>query len=198
MQSIYRIMWAITLAAFLSAQALAPTAQQQFNVALSYSPPYVYPGSIVQLYITIISAQSMSNVYVDINSPFKVLTGSTVQIQQISGGVPATVVAVVQVPLDARPGYYTIKVTAYTLMRAAESSIDIEVLPFDFSALVVPRITAYLPGQPVQLPVFLINPTADYLKARVSINGSAVLQYLNSSLSCIDSLKCRGLPRCYT
>ncbi|AAL64863.1 conserved hypothetical protein [Pyrobaculum aerophilum str. IM2] len=197
MQSIYRIMWAITLAAFLSAQALAPTAQQQFNVALSYSPPYVYPGSIVQLYITIISAQSMSNVYVDINSPFKVLTGSTVQIQQISGGVPATVVAVVQVPLDARPGYYTIKVTAYTLMRAAESSIDIEVLPFDFSALVVPRITAYLPGQPVQLPVFLINPTADYLKARVSINGSAVLQYLNSSLSCDAVIPPRSNSTCF-
>jgi hypothetical protein len=64
----------------------------------------VHPGSLIQLYITLFSAQPLINVYIDINSPFKVVTGSTVS----SSCRPAsyTAVAAVQAPLDARPGYY--------------------------------------------------------------------------------------------
>ncbi|WP_148682779.1 NEW3 domain-containing protein [Pyrobaculum ferrireducens] len=184
MLPIYRIMLMVFLTAFVLAQTNPALQQPQFNLALSYSPPYIYPGSVVQLYITLVSAQPLSNVYVDVDSPFKVLTGSTIQVQQLSAGVPATFISLVQIPLDARPGYYRIRVTAYTLTRSAESSVDIEVLPFDFSTLVVPRPTSYLAGQAVQLPVLLFNPTADFLKVRVSINGSVVSRFLNSSLSC--------------
>lgn len=198
MKSIYRLIFIIAFSMIANAQVTTPSMQQSsFNVGISYSPPYIYPGSVVQLYITVISMQTISNIYIDINSPFKVLTGSTIQIKQISPGTPATFTAVIQVPLDARPGYYTIKVVAYTLMYSAESSIDIEVLPFDFSSLVVARPMAYLPGQPVQLPVLLFNPTADYIRARVAINGSAVSQYLNSTLSCDTLIPPRSNSTCF-
>ncbi|AFA38394.1 hypothetical protein Pogu_0367 [Pyrobaculum oguniense TE7] len=182
-----------------NAQVATPSMQQSsFNVGVSYSPPYIYPGSIVQLYITVISIQPVPNLYIDINSSFKVLTGSTIQIKQISPGTPATFTAVIQVPLDARPGYYTIKVVTYTLMYSAESSINVEVLPFDFSSFVVARPMAYLPGQPVQLPVLVFNPTAGYIRARVAINGSAVSQNLNSSFPCDTLSPPRSNSTCFS
>lgn len=190
MQPIYRVIPLLVLALFVSAQS-AP-----FNVAASYAPPYVYPGSLVQLYITLVSAQPLTNVYIDIDSPFKVVTGSRVQIQQLSAGVPYTAVAVVQVPLDARPGHYTIKVVAYTLFRSAEATLDLEVLPFDFSALAVARPSAYVVGQSVQLPVLLFNPTVDYVKAKASISGSVVSQFLNATPTCDATIPPRSNATC--
>jgi hypothetical protein len=156
----------------------------------------VYPGSLVQLYITLVSAQPLTNVYIDIDSPFKVVTGSTVQIQQLSAGVPYTAVAAVQVSLDARPGYYRIRVVAYTLHRSAEATLDVEVLPFDFSALAVTRPSAYVAGQSVQLPVLLFNPTADYVKAKVSISGNVVSQFLNATPTCDAMIPPRSNVTC--
>jgi hypothetical protein len=190
MQPIYRIIPLIVLVFFVSAQS-AP-----FNIAVSYTPPYVYPGSLIQLYITLVSAQPLTNVYIDIDSPFKVVTGSTVQIQQLSAGVPYTAVAAVQVPLDARPGYYRIRVVAYTLLRSAEATLDVEVLPFDFSSLAVARPSAYVAGQSVQLPVLLFNPTVDYVKAKASISGGVVSQFLNATPTCDATIPPRSNATC--
>ena len=77
MQPIYRIIPLLALVLFVSGQS-AP-----FNIAVSMCTP----GSLIQLYITLFSAQPLINVYIDINSPFKVVTGSTVHIQQLSAGV---------------------------------------------------------------------------------------------------------------
>lgn len=190
MQSIYRMIPLLALVLFVSAQS-AP-----FNIAVSYTPPYVYPGSLIQLYITLVSAQPLTNIYIDINSPFKVVTGSTVQIQQLSAGVPYTAVAAVQVPLDARPGYYRIRAVAYTFLRSAEATLDVEVLPFDFSALTVARPSAYVAGQSVQLPVLLFNPTVDYVKAKASISGGVVSQFLNATPTCDATIPPRSNATC--
>ena len=190
MQPIYRIIPLLALVLFVSAQS-AP-----FNIAVSYTPPYVYPGSLIQLYITLVSAQPLTNVYIDIDSPFKVVTGSTVQIQQLSAGVPYTAVAAVQVPLDARPGYYRIRAVAYTLLRSAEATLDVEVLPFDFSSLAVARPSAYVAGQSVQLPVLLFNPTVDYVKAKASISGGVVSQFLNATPTCDATIPPRSNVTC--
>jgi len=190
MQSIYRIIPLLALVSFVSGQS-AP-----FNIAVSYTPPYVYPGSLIQLYITLVSAQPLTNVYIDIDSPFKVVTGSTVQIQQLSAGVPYTAVAAVQVPLDARPGYYRIRAVAYTFLRSAEATLDVEVLPFDFSALAVARPSAYVAGQSVQLPVLLFNPTVDYVKAKASISGGVVSQFLNATPTCDATIPPRSNATC--
>ncbi|KUO80766.1 MAG: hypothetical protein AT707_01265 [Pyrobaculum sp. JCHS_4] len=156
----------------------------------------MYPGSLIQLYITLVSAQPLTNVYIDIDSPFKVVTGSTVQIQQLSAGVPYTAVAAVQVPLDARPGYYRIRAVAYTFLRSAEATLDVEVLPFDFSALAVARPSAYVAGQSVQLPVLLFNPTVDYVKAKASISGGVVSQFLNATPTCDATIPPRSNATC--
>jgi hypothetical protein len=156
----------------------------------------VYPGSLIQLYITLVSAQPLTNIYIDIDSPFKVVTGSTVQIQQLSAGVPYTAVAAVQVPLDARPGYYRIRAVAYTLLRSAEATLDVEVLPFDFSSLAVARPSAYVAGQSVQLPVLLFNPTVDYVKAKASISGGVVSQFLNATPTCDATIPPRSNATC--
>ena len=190
MQPIYRIIPLLALVLFVSAQS-AP-----FNIAVSYTPPYVYPGSLIQLYITLVSAQPLTNVYIDIDSPFKVVTGSTVQIQQLSAGVPYTAVAAVQVPLDARPGYYRIRAVAYTFLRSAEATLDVEVLPFDFSSLAVARPSAYVAGQSVQLPVLLLNPTVDYVKAKASISGGVVSQFLNATPTCDATIPPRSNATC--
>jgi len=190
MQSIYRIIPLLVLVLFVSGQS-AP-----FNIAVSYTPPYVYPGSLIQLYITLVSAQPLTSIYIDIDSPFKVVTGSTVQIQQLSAGVPYTAVAAVQVPLDARPGYYRIRAVAYTFLRSAEATLDVEVLPFDFSALAVARPSAYVAGQSVQLPVLLFNPTVDYVKAKASISGGVVSQFLNATPTCDATIPPRSNATC--
>ncbi|MEZ0319324.1 MAG: S-layer protein [Pyrobaculum sp.] len=191
MSPIYRIIGiALLLGALTFAQA------PSFGVSVSYSPPYVYPGSLMQVYVTVFSAQSLSNVYVSIDSPFKVVTGSQFVISQLSAGVPYTAVAYVQVPFDARPGCYTIRVTAYTLTRSAEASVDFEVFPFDFSALLVARPSYYAAGQPVQLPVLVFNPSADYVKASVKASGDVVRPYLNFSSACDVVIPPRGNATC--
>ncbi|MEM1597875.1 MAG: NEW3 domain-containing protein [Pyrobaculum sp.] len=191
MTSIYRILGLVLLMG-----ALASAQASSFGVSVSYSPPYVYPGSLLQVYITVFSVQSLSNVYVSIDSPFKVVTGSQFSISQLSAGVPYTAVAVVQVPFDARPGYYTVRVTAYTLTRSAEASVDFEVFPFDFSALLVARPSYYVAGQPVQLPVLVFNPSADYVKASVKAGGDVVRPYLNFSSTCDVVIPPRGNATC--
>jgi hypothetical protein len=105
-------------------------------------------------------------------------------------------VAAVQVPLDARPGYYRIRVVAYTLLRSAEATLDVEVLPFDFSSLAVARPSAYVAGQSVQLPVLLFNPTVDYVKAKASISGGVVSQFLNATPTCDATIPPRSNATC--
>ena len=61
MKSIYRLIFIIAFSMIANAQVTTPSMQQSsFNVGISYSPPYIYPGSVVQLYITVISMQTIS------------------------------------------------------------------------------------------------------------------------------------------
>jgi len=194
MSSIYRVLPLVALAALVFAQSVP---QAPISVSVSYSPPYVYPGSVLQLYITVFSPQSLTYVYVDVDSPFKVLTGTTMQIPKLAANMPTTLTAVVQVPLDAKPGSYRVKVTAYTLFTSAETSVDFEVLPFDFSSLVVAVPSSYVAGQPAQLPVLVINPTLDFLRVNINATGGVVENYLNRSTACDVTVAPRGNATCF-
>jgi hypothetical protein len=164
--------------------AEAGAAAAYFHMSLSYAPAPVYPGSVIQLYITLVSSQPLSDVHIDIDSPFKVLTGTRMYIRQLAAGAPYVTTALVQVPLDARPGTYTIKASAYSLLFSTSASVDVEVFPLDFSALAIVLPSVYIAGQPVYMPVRVVNPTADQVKATVTVRGPAATQYLNASLSC--------------
>lgn len=166
------------------------------HMSLSYAPAPVYPGSVIQLYITLVSSQPLFDVYIDIDSPFKVLTGTRIHVKQLAAGVPFVTTALVQVPLDARPGTYTIKASAYSLVFSTSASVDVEVFPLDFSALVVVPPSVYIAGQPVYLPVRVVNPTADQVKATVTVRGPAVARYLNASLSCDAVIPPRSNATC--
>lgn len=187
MKSIYRLITALALAFLLKAQFL--------NVAVSYTPPYVYPGSTLQLYITLTAAQPIADLHVAVDSPFKAAP-STFLIRQLAPTAPYVLTTTVQIPLNATPGLYPVRVVASTSQHVTEAATVVKVLPFDFSALAFARPAAYVAGEPAQLPILLFNPTSDYLKATVELRGGVVERFYNSTPSCAVVIPPRSNSTC--
>ncbi|CCC81291.1 NEW3 domain-containing protein [Thermoproteus tenax] len=159
------------------------------GISVLQAPPIARPGSLVQLTILITTTSPMGPVEVIVNSTkLLVLTGGRYELAGLAPGQPIRLTSVVEVPIGVGPGSYNVTVSLVSpaggrTIRSFNYTVTVE--PLDFGALVVPVVRQPLvPGQPVELPVLLFNPTPDAMKAYVDVVGGPFAQYLNASASC--------------
>jgi hypothetical protein len=185
----------LLLTALAAAQAIIPTTQPTaaqtpyIAVNVVQSPPIAYPGSIVQLNIVITSTSAVGPLNVEISSPsLDVLAGGLYKLPGLAPGTPVTLTAVVEVPWGTSAGTYEVDVglvNAITGFQIEEQSYSVKVYPIDYGSLVYLLSAQPLaPGQVAYLPVLLINPTYDVMKANVTIASGPLTQFANASLSC--------------
>ncbi|MGC9117709.1 MAG: hypothetical protein ACP5I3_01820 [Thermoproteus sp.] len=147
------------------------------NLAINVvqNPPWAYPGSIVQLTVTLATNQPVGPLTVYINSDkLEVLEGGVYNLPGMAPGSPVTLTALVEVPKDAAPGLYPLTVSAggYTY----EYHVDVQRPNFGIAIAANPP-TAY-PGAVVALNIVI---TSDAQMRGVSVNISTPLAVLEGA-----------------
>ena len=182
------------LAVLIHAQVLPGPAQQQIQtpyigVTVLQNPPIVYPGGVVQLTIILTTTTVVGPINVQItSSSLTVLTGGLYKLAGLAPSSPATLTAVVKVPFGLSPGAYGVTISLINPVNNFQFesvTYNVQVYPFTYGALAYPMVGGPLvPGQVLEIPVLLINPTTDLMKATVALTGGPFTQFSNSSLSC--------------
>lgn len=181
------------LAALVYSQVVMPQTTQQkspyIGITVLQNPPVVYPGGLAQLNVVLTTTTPVGPVDVQISSSdLVVLTGGLYKLAGLAPGSPVTLTAVVKAPLGLSPGDYGVTVSLVNPVNGVQFesvTYNVEVYPLDYGALAHPIVKGPLaPGEVLQLPVLLVNPTADIVKASVALTGGPFSQYSNASLSC--------------
>ncbi|MBP1449743.1 MAG: S-layer protein, partial [Thermoproteus sp.] len=82
-------------------------------INIAQNPPWAYPGSIVQLTISLSADQAVGPMDVKVNSPgLEILEGRSFHLPGLAPGAPVVLTAVIEVPRNASPGSYPITITA--------------------------------------------------------------------------------------
>ncbi len=194
MRTVETLLLITALAALAYPQVVVPQTLQQpqspyIGITVLQNPPVVRPGGVVQLSVVLTTTSPVGPVNVQISSSsLAVLTGGLYKLAGLVPGSPVTLTAVVKVPFGLAPGDYGVTVSLVNPANNYQfesATYNVVVYPIDYGALAYPIVRGPLvPGEVLQVPVLLVNPTADLIKATVTLTGGPFAQFSNASLTC--------------
>jgi len=166
-----------------------PQQPPYIGITVLQNPPLAYPGGVVQLTVILTSTAAVGPLQVQITSQsLSVLTGGSYNLAGLAPGTPATLTAVVKIPLGASPGSYGVTIALVNPVNNFQfesTTYYVRVVQLSYGALAYPLVRGVLaPGEVVDVPILFVNPTVDVVKASATLSGGPFNRFSNSSLTC--------------
>ncbi|MBP1450147.1 MAG: hypothetical protein JZD41_09200, partial [Thermoproteus sp.] len=127
-------------------------------VNIAQNPPLAYPGSIVQLTISLSADQAVGPMDVKVSSPgLEILEGRSFHLPILPSGSPLTLTSIIKVPDGAKPGEYPVVVSIDGRNYTAYIHVESPTIIIQNIVLKPPVIIAGSPAPYVEAIVFLAN-----------------------------------------